>query len=250
MMNLTRAAALTVLACAGLLAADMAAAQARGPRSAPRQVAPEPADEAVAREAKLAEMDAWLRRLVGHFRFEGDIQVFVLGCDSHGPCMIPGLVCESFLCFLHLPSPGVGDCINIGTGPGVHCVINVPWPESMLIPLPSGTEIYDFRWPARLLAPAMMLYGIDPDNLEIRYLLVDSKSISESVSGVLKGETVTFTTRCVNNPSTCRQTFSVRAPRSGRGIMMSMEIERLNGYGFYQKMAGYEFTLRRLHAAD
>lgn len=82
------------LLCVALAGTGMARAQARGPtvNEVRERTAQEPE---AARAAKLAELDAWLRRLVGRYRTgEGQRQI-------------------------------LSDCVSVGTGPGVHCVRGV-----------------------------------------------------------------------------------------------------------------------------
>lgn len=85
------------------------------------------------------------------------------------------------------------------------------------------------------------MFGIDPDTLAVRYLLVDGKSIAEEASGSLQGDTVTFTAECVNELVTCRQKLSILAPEDGGKIRMSLEIS----FG-RERQAGFSFTLHRL----
>src|SRR5690606_30213292 len=86
---------LALLPVAALLYSSNADAQARPP---PPQWK-DPSGPPVA-------MDVWLRRLVGQFTFEGMISV--QGGDTQ-------------------TVEGKGDCVSVGTGPGVQCVLNVTW---------------------------------------------------------------------------------------------------------------------------
>lgn len=82
------------LLCVALMAPGMARAQARGPsvNEIRERTAVEPE---AARAVKLAELEDWLRRLVGRYRTgEGQWQ-------------------------------RLSDCVAVGTGPGVHCVRGV-----------------------------------------------------------------------------------------------------------------------------
>lgn len=203
-----------------LFAAGEVNAQARGP-SVFRQQSVDPADSAATREAKIAELGAWLKRLVGRFHYEGTLDI----ADSPSS---------------ERRARGVGDCIGIGDGPGVHCVINVTWPE--------------MKWPAgrdgvRPLAPAMILYGIDPESLGIRVLQVDGRSIAVSALSVLKGDTLAFTTPCINEARipACRRITRIYIPSSSDGnyIRMSLDIEWWTGRG-YERAGGYVFFLQRV----
>lgn len=74
---------------------------------------------------------------------------------------------------------GLLDCVGIGAGPGVQCVF--------------GRGPADQQEPS---APTMILYGVDPGDVGIRYLQVNDQSIAEGGLGKLEGDTVTFRGTC------------------------------------------------------
>lgn len=86
-----------IAACLVLLAAGSVHGQARKVTSwDPGRKAQGRADPVTEHAAKLAEIDSWLRSLVGQYRLS-----------------IPGTTVE-----------GMADCSGIGTGPGVHCIFS------------------------------------------------------------------------------------------------------------------------------
>jgi hypothetical protein len=95
----------------------------------------------------------WLRRLVGSYKLDGAI----------GDAGITGK----------------GDCIAIGTGPGVQCIFNAicqeKW-DQMGRPI-----IVD------PLDPSMFLFGMDPSKATLNVLMVIDKGIASGGIGTLKG---------------------------------------------------------------
>ncbi len=112
------------------------------------------ADDA-ARAKKLSELSAWLRRLQGNFSVKGTVLDATLGSKGS-----------------HKPS-GSMQCSGIGTGPGVLCLVNVTWARMEELSGYSDTlgqsEVYN------TLSPAMMLFALDPQQLELELTLVDSQ---------------------------------------------------------------------------
>ena len=74
------------------------------------------------------------------------------------------------------PGKRLEDCIGVGSGPGVQCVRSPAH-----VPNRSGVS-----------APSMIMYGFDPNESGIRYLLVNARSIAESDLGKLSGDSVSF----------------------------------------------------------
>jgi len=156
---------------------------------------PEALDES-ARASKLAEQSAWLRRLIGRFRISGRVEtgsVVVLGAGETS-IGIPKTV--------HGDVDGVADCAAVGAGPGVHCLINATWP--VIEPIRTGAESFialmgppEASERVRLLRPAVMVLGLDPDTAEIRVSMVTDDSVAHIWSGRL--ETNTLSARRWNN---------------------------------------------------
>lgn len=120
-----------------------------------------------------AESDAWLRRLAGRFRYEGSLQ-------RQEPASFVSV-------------KGLGDCINVGAGPGVQCIFNLEWPP------PFGLSMEPVA--VANLNPAMILYGLDPGIAGLQYLQVNQKGLAEGGGGSIKGDTATFRAPCVNTGS-------------------------------------------------
>lgn len=163
-----------LLAYVTLLAFGEVNAQVRGePATKLRNEAVDPANS---RAAKLAELDDWLRRLQGHYRVSRDGRPV-----------------------------GLQDCVGIGDGPGVHCMIG-PAPNS------------------EIEAPTMILYGVDLDALEIRFLQVNARSHAEGDRGRLSGNTLNFPK--VQCPTTIDRSIDLRGP----GVMVFSCERRLRIY--------------------
>jgi hypothetical protein len=144
-----------LLTLAALLAADEANAQPR--------MEPTLEDVTVATPAQ----DVWLRRLVGNFKLDGMIK--------QGPC-------EAYLCSA---ITGKIDCIAVGNGPGVQCIINAKW------------EIYSrFVDLSSYLDPAMSLLGLNPGRSAINLLLINDRGLPTGGFGDVKGHFAAFKTRC------------------------------------------------------
>ena len=184
-MNLTRASGLTLLACAGLLASGMVGAQARGPSRWERQranTAAEVEQNVAVDSGQLVELGAWLQRLVGQYRIDGEVDQAVGISDRE-----VGVTYRS-----SRRVSGEADCRGIGEGAGIHCVINVEWqPISMrgASSVPAGSERFTLR-------PAVLLFGIDSAAQGIHVLQVDERSIAIGALGLLSGDTLQLKTTC------------------------------------------------------
>jgi hypothetical protein len=215
-------------------------AQGRGP-SAKELRGRAPAEDVspATRAAKLAELEVWLERLVGPFRYDGKIKVFYAATSKDSSD--PG--CEVGVCFVYGDAQGDGSCAGIGEGSGVTCSIAVPWPP-LLVPfmfIKSGSP-GELKWPGPFLDQAKVLYGVDPDSLGIRMLLVDGQSIAVEALGFLKGDTATFSTECMGNLAgpRCKRNFRIRAWPDEKRIELQFEVKTLGNV-----LAGYTFNLRR-----
>ncbi len=87
-------------------------------------------------------MELWLRRLAGKFRIDGTYE------NSGGTSKVGG----------------IAECVSIGTGAGVHCVISAKWiaPEESHKNPGSDDVLY------KAMKRLVIVYGIDPDALAIR----------------------------------------------------------------------------------
>jgi hypothetical protein len=212
-----------------------------------------------------AAIAAWLRRLVGRYRFEGMVQVDYTeqGTDPEYGCVDPETgnprpFCKSI--------QGKGDCVAVGTGPGVQCVLAVEWqdiyevlyPED-LVPGEPAPPVGAFNLPGGVsyLDPAMALFGLDPGKSGINYLLVDNKGLPEGGLGFLAGDRATFKASCVNAailfngmkppprgrepPHICERTLRIDAKPEGKLVFMTIDIE-ING----DRWTRYDMSLRHV----
>jgi hypothetical protein len=220
-----------------------------------------------------APMEVWLPRLAGSYRFEGAVEVVYDHPDfvGHGCGWLPTDPAESESLPSALLVPycssvkGAGDCVAIGNGPGLQCILDVSWDNFGLLP---GGDV--LAGGVSYLGPAMQLFGVDPGKLAISHLLVDSKGLSEGGAGVIKGNKAIFKTPCVDSPSiladmppltdagrrpqppyyhtawlTCDRTVRIDAAPDAKVLHMSIDIH-LNSELFTR----IEMTMRRKSLPD
>lgn len=167
---------------------------------------------------KVSELIPWLRRLPGTYSYEGYV-------DLNGKDDPDG----------RQKIYGVGECVGFGVAPGVQCEINVRWKE---VRGPNGEEI---PGGVSYFAPAMVLYGLEPDELGIRYLQVDNRGLAEGSTGVIVGDTASFRTPCVDMPEGCQRIVRVTAEPESKVIDMQIDTE-VN----FEMQTRFRFLLRRL----
>lgn len=223
-MNRVRAVIFAALASIVLGPGD-AVAQARGTviRREPRT----PEMQLALRERKTADMAAWLPRLVGRFRIEGTLE------DPASYCYY---VWARQVCIAGTPesATGMADCVAVGSGPGVSCVLYAPWypPRTVLT-----------------MAPGVIQYGLDPKASLIRYLSVSDTGLAQDGAGQLRGDTLHYKKmRCVNAPAMppCMLVTRIYAPPDGASIRISIDTEvQLPPQG-YTRVAGLTLILHRL----
>lgn len=173
-MTQPRILSLVLVIIGALLSGNDANAQAHQP--APPEIQ---TDQAVA-------MGAWLERLVGDFKLDG---AFTEG-DCSGDSSCAGI-------------SGRMNCIAVGNGPGVQCIINAQWT------LYAGFPPIDL---SSFLDPAMSLFGVDPGKSEISLMLVNDKGVSTHGFGTVKGSTTAFRTRCAGaNDEGCQVGIRIEA---------------------------------------
>lgn len=123
----------------------------------------------------VAELDAWLGRLVGHFELRGTVtQAVSVGTRTN----------RGFR--------GPMECQRIGSGPGTHCVMRTSWPPILRFGEGGGAGYPENSEAYNALNPAVMIFAIDPGSRLLQLMLVDDHGIAEHWSGVLDDETVTF----------------------------------------------------------
>lgn len=241
MKNSVRSLLLTVAAAAAGLACASAVANPRAQ--------PEPQLQYAKPVTDPAEIGTWVRQLVGRYRFEGMVQVVYAprGVPAY-PCVTeegrPQDYCTGV--------KGKGDCVAVGKGPGVQCVLNVAWQDIYEIIQPGEQASTDpvgvFNLPGGVsyLDPAMMLYGIDPGKAALSYLLVDNKGLPEGGTGAIAGTRAVFRVPCVNapalfsamkpaprdreegSPRSCERIMRIDAKPDARLLYMSVDTE-ING---------------------
>ncbi len=177
----------SIVAAAGLADNTMAAE----PRATPQYFeSHEPESEEQQRARKTADMEAWLRRLVGRFWVEPPaMEKFVEGI------------------FPNMRRPvGIVDCVGIGAGAGVHCIFYSPksaetWKEWASANA-NGEKSADepLRRDEVLKVSSVVEYGLDPNAARIRMMVAEERS-AQQVAGVLSNDTVASWTRCWNSPA-------------------------------------------------
>jgi hypothetical protein len=212
------------LACA-LLGHGEAAAQARG---AVIQHEPRTPEMLLAlHERKTADMTTWLPRLVGRFRIEGTLE------DPASYCY---RTLRGQVCITGRPQavPGMADCIAVGSGPGVNCVLSARWYPPDVV---------------RTMAPGVIQYGLDPNASLIRYLNVSDTGFAEEGAGQLRSNTLHYKRmRCVNRRvhPPCMLVTRITAPPDGAPIRISIDTEvQIPSIG-YMRIAGLTLILHRL----
>jgi hypothetical protein len=239
-MNCIRLTLIALLASTTLLASGGASADPRGGQTAGQEVGPPvPPEE-------------WLRRLVGKYKFDGLVQVVALG--DCGP--LPPDPANQETTSEAPPEPycrtikGKGDCVAIGTGPGVQCILNVSWQDMYEIVYPTTSEgevntdpagVFELPGGPSYLDPSMALFGIDPGKSEINYLLVDQKGMPEGGLGYVRSNRATFRSECVNEsnllnamkpvefnerlPASCNRIIHFDARPDSKVVLITMDIE-------------------------
>ena len=211
--------------CALLLAVSGAlpAADQGSPRQPLRPALPDQElDEAVVQGNRLKptrdpqKIVNWLKLLVGKFRYEGGVEIQVEADRARRQAQ------------------GSADCTAFGLAPGVHCEIHLFWPG---VQGAGGVEI---PGGAPTLLPAMIQYGLNPDNIGIRFLLVDNKGLAHYGQGYLVNDTLTTTTPCSEASGNCQRITRVTPSVDGQTVDMQFDIER-----DLQNVASYRFRLLR-----
>ncbi len=213
-------------------------------QATPRMDVPPPEPETPqAREARrvqtAADSAAWLPRMVGRFRYTGIVQFFqTLGpaaqvLKEHPPRKVYAEATCDESCQATTANvanaEGKGDCIAIGKGPGVQCVLHVVWNEEwsrMGQAVEGGVSF---------LGPASILYGLVPNTATIRYLLLNTNGIAEAESATLNGDTLrwNFETRCESSTiDRCRHVMRIRAPQGSNKTQMNIDIEKWDAGGW------------------
>jgi hypothetical protein len=157
--------------------------------------------DAALRASRLAELEAFLRRLSGRFRIAGTIERDKLSVVLHSgdPLVPPG----SALITRSADVAGVADCGEIGLGVGVNCIISASWPAFDHITFPESCKPCQFIGNTaaeglNTMRPAVLVLGLNKDPPELRAMLVTADSLTNEWAGGLNGNSARLvqTTGC------------------------------------------------------
>lgn len=160
----------------------------------------------------------WIRRLLGQYTLQGYVDVGGKGNPEDRHTM-----------------RGIGTCIGFGVAPGVQCEINTRWAQS------TGSGSAPVPESVAALAPAMILYGVEPDELGIRYLQVDNRGLAEGATGDVIGNTATFRARCVDMAEACERVTRITAVSESKVVDVQVDTE-VGG----QLALRYRFQMQRV----
>lgn len=202
------AVAWVLCACAAMFAPEPSSADPRDIAAPPEQLTPEMSE--ARREQTTRHMAEWLPRLVGRYRLEG--MEFLL-TNLPVPPSAPNTV------------RGKADCVLVGSGPGVQCVIHVEWER---------TTSWSSAW-LDANSPTIILYGIDPMAGRIRYQQVNQPSIAQQGEAVLNGDTLFYQENPVNQRriDPRQRRFQLTAPAADAPIKLSAEHYLAEGGRFW-----------------
>jgi hypothetical protein len=167
---------------------------------------------------KVGDLIPFLRRMLGQYTIDGKVDLGGQGKPED-----------------RWTAVGTGNCVGFGVAPGVQCELNVKWPQ---IPGPNGEAVMSGVFG---MEPMMILYGLEPDELGIRYLQVNNKGLAEGATGYMIDDTVTFKTPCVNTEPGCQRVTRVTARSDNKVVDFQIDTE-IN----YQVAARFNFKLRRV----
>lgn len=159
-------------------------AMAASPRNEPGYYVTPPLETPEERQIRRAsEMEAALGRLVGQFGIE---RPWVLAIPSP-PANAPRTMM---------------DCVAIGDGKGVHCVLLTVRPETEPAGQAGAGRQPQLRPGGVSMASSLIEYGLDPNAVRVRLMKVDRGS-AMLMEGRVSGEWLTMWGRCWNRPADC-----------------------------------------------
>ncbi len=167
---------------------------------------------------KLADVIPWLRRLLGQYTIEGYVDLGGRGEPSE-----------------LREVRGTGVCVGFGVAPGVQGEFNIRWPETRAL---GGGEILGG---VSNLSPAMMLFGLEPDEIGLRYLQVDNRGLAEGSRGGIIGDSAVFRTPCADLIEGCERTMRITTRSDSKLVELQVDTEI-----FYQVKVRYRFQLTRV----
>jgi hypothetical protein len=169
----------------------------------------------------LKDLIPWIRRLLGQYVVQGYVDVGGKGNQEDLRTM-----------------RGTSICVGFGVAPGVQCEFNGRWPQS------GGVEGPPLPESVAALAPAMILYGVEPDERGIRYLQVDNRGLAEGATGDVIGNTATFRTRCVDMAEVCERVTRIIAASASKVVEVQVDTEVSS-----QVVQRYRITMTRIGEA-
>jgi hypothetical protein len=167
---------------------------------------------------KLADVIPWLRRLLGQYTIEGYVDLGGTGAPAEQRAV-----------------RGTGVCVGFGVAPGVQCEFNIRWPETRAV---GGAEILGG---VSNLSPAMLLFGLEPDEVGLRYLQVDNRGLAEGSRGGIIGDTAVFRTPCADVTEGCERATRIITRSDSKLVELQVDTEI-----YYQAKVRYRFQLTRV----
>jgi hypothetical protein len=168
---------------------------------------------------KVADLIPWIRRLLGEYAIEGHVDLGGKGRAEDRKTV-----------------RGIALCVGFGVAPGVQCEITARWRG------PAQQSGQGLLSGVSFMTPAMMLFGIEPDERGIRYLQVDNRGLAEGSTGLVVGNTASFTTPCVDMPDdSCQRVMRITALPDSKEVDMQIDTT-IDG----EVMLRYRFELYRV----
>lgn len=228
-LNLLRGLALTLalLLSGPALAAGFTCAPADSSNANPQAL--EELDEVLVTAEEITtntqDLQAWLKRLVGQYTYEGHVDL----CGKGNAKDLR-------------PVTGNSDCMVLGSRPNVHCTVNVRWPSTRG---ENGAPVFGG---VSNLFPAYAIYSLEARNIPERqlgrwglmFMQVDSKGVAEWGFGTLVGDTFTSREPCVAVPGACQKITRITARPDSEEITMLVDIRIDN-----QRVLRQSFLLHR-----
>ncbi|MDQ2639662.1 MAG: hypothetical protein M3Y79_03645 [Pseudomonadota bacterium] len=254
------------------IAAGCIAASAGAAGTNPRKDARSAAYVVPPRVTDRAALSEWLLRLADGYRVDGAGTIYIQPVDPMRKRPSPGEEEENsaqqeteYIPPMVFPLQGTGDCVSIGTGAGIHCILNIGWQDQFEVNMdPDAGTIGVWNLPGGVsyLNPSMLLVGLEPARQGLQLLLVDNKGLPEGASASVAGDRATMRVPCVNapalflamnpeksyerrSPATCERITRIDARRDGKVVLVAIDIE-INT----QLVTQLQMTLRREKKKD
>lgn len=161
----------------------------------------------------------WLARMVGRFVVDGHVDLKAQGSPQD-----------------ILKVNGGATCVGFGVAPGVECELKIRWPEKTG---PNGEKI---PGGVSTLDPAVVLYGFEPVQQGIHYIVVDNEGTAEMAVGLhATADIVQSRSPCNVFPGNCERVVQITAWPDLKLIEMRIDLE-VDG----EKALRYLFMLHRV----